>query len=93
MTMYFYTDVKREGQPHALPNAETHYNRTEDNFFVDEEGNPLPVGWYYAYGQIGCLWDSAPIGPFDTEEEAIADARANEPYDESEDDAGETVRP
>ena len=32
-------------------------------------------GWFYAYGFPGCLWDSDPIGPFDTEEEALAEAR------------------
>lgn len=80
--MYFFTDKSREGKDHALPNAETVFNRTVDDSFVDEEGNPLPIGWYYAYGQIGCLWDSSPIGPFDTEAEAIADAQANDTTEE-----------
>ena len=34
--------------------------------------------WYYWYCFPGCLPDSDPIGPFDTEEEAIEDARDNE---------------
>jgi len=33
------------------------------------------VGWYWAPGFPGCLRDSDPIGPFDTEAEALADAR------------------
>ena len=32
-------------------------------------------GWFYAFGFPGCLWSSDPIGPFDTEAEALADAR------------------
>jgi len=32
-------------------------------------------GFYYAYGFPGCLWDSDPVGPFDTEEEALEAAR------------------
>jgi len=34
--------------------------------------------WFYAYGLPGCLWDSDPIGPFDTEAEALADARGEQ---------------
>lgn len=33
------------------------------------------VGWFYWSCSPGCLPDSDPIGPFDTEEEALADAR------------------
>ena len=32
-------------------------------------------GYYYAYGFPGCLWDSDPIGPFETYEKALEDAR------------------
>lgn len=34
------------------------------------------VGWYYAFGLPGCLWDGEPIGPFETEAEALKAARA-----------------
>jgi hypothetical protein len=34
-----------------------------------------PDSWWYAYGQIGCLWDSDPVGPFASEEEALESAR------------------
>lgn len=37
----------------------------------------LKPGWYWAWGQIGCLPDGDPIGPFLTEEEAEADAEAS----------------
>ena len=32
-------------------------------------------GWFYAFGFPGCLWDSDPVGPFDSEEEALAEAQ------------------
>ena len=32
-------------------------------------------GWFYAFGFPGCLWDSDPIGPFDTYEQALEAAR------------------
>lgn len=32
-------------------------------------------GWYYAYGQIGCLWDSPAYGPYESCEAAIEAAR------------------
>jgi hypothetical protein len=33
------------------------------------------MGFWYAFGTPGCLWDSAPVGPFDSEDEALAAAR------------------
>jgi hypothetical protein len=33
------------------------------------------VKYWYAFGFPGCLWDSDPVGPYDTEEEAIEAAR------------------
>ena len=33
------------------------------------------AGYFYAYGFPGCLCDSAPVGPFNTEAAALADAR------------------
>ena len=35
------------------------------------------VGYYYAFGFPGCLWDSEPNGPYETEEEAIAAAQGD----------------
>ncbi len=70
---YYYTDPSRETDPNALPNV------------VVFDGRPLPgcdpapwfggLGFYYAFGFPGCLWDSDPVGPFDTEAAALADAR------------------
>lgn len=38
---------------------------------LEDEGE----GWFYAFGFIGCLWDSEPVGPFDLEEHALREAR------------------
>ena len=32
-------------------------------------------GYFYAFGFPGCLWDSEPVGPFDTEAGAVEAAR------------------
>jgi hypothetical protein len=73
---YIYSDPKRANDPHALPDVEVFYDK-EGNFGCfnfDDDGSfssSLGPGWYYAYGQIGCLWDSDPVGPFASEEAAI----------------------
>lgn len=41
----------------------------------DGDGNPVEPGYYWAPGLPGCLWDGEPVGPFETEADAIADAR------------------
>jgi hypothetical protein len=41
---------------------------------VEREG--VTGGWFYTYGVPGCLPDSPPMGPFDTEDEALEDARS-----------------
>jgi len=33
------------------------------------------IGYFYAYGSPGCLWESDPVGPFDSEAEALKAAR------------------
>jgi hypothetical protein len=89
----FYTDPSREESPTALPNAEVFYAKAgewaydPDGERVDapsgddeclEEGASLnPEGYYYWPCFPGCLPDGEPIGPFATEEEAIADARSD----------------
>ena len=39
-------------------------------------------GWFYWFCFPGCLPDGDPVGPFDTEDEALADAQ--EGYDDGE---------
>jgi hypothetical protein len=42
--------------------------------WTDEDGEPLPSGWYWWSCQPGCLPDGEPNGPFGTEEKAAGDA-------------------
>lgn len=42
-----------------------------------ERLRPTFVDWFYWYCLPGCLPDSDPIGPFASEDEALADAREN----------------
>lgn len=49
--------------------------------FETDRDVPLEPGWYWAAGQPGCLWDGEPLGPFDTEGEALEDAKGD--FDET----------
>lgn len=46
--------------------------------WANEDGENLPAGWYWWACFPGCLPDGDPVGPFDTEEEALADARESD---------------
>lgn len=81
--MMIHSDPKRENVEHALPDVEVfhidsaidHDVTSEDSAFVDSDGDYLGDGWYWWACMPGCLPDSDPNGPFDTEDEAIASAR------------------
>ena len=62
----FYFDPKRADDPYSLPDGEVFY--LEDDEQTTEE---CEAGWYYWACFPGCLPDGEPIGPFDTEAEAI----------------------
>ena len=64
-TMQFYSDPKRENDAHALPDMEV--------FYFNHRTDP---GWYWWACFPGCLPDGDAMGPFDTEGEAIDDARS-----------------
>jgi len=73
-----YSDPLRENDPHALPDIEITYWSAETNAdfirdYPNEEG--MEPGWYWQPCFPGCLPDGEPVGPFDTYEEALADAR------------------
>jgi hypothetical protein len=84
---YYYTDQSRETEPNALPDVEVLLISANDSDFIDarmesaidDGGDPMAtieyVGHWYAHGSPGCLWDSDPSGPFDTEAEALSAAR------------------
>ena len=79
-----YSDPRRESDPHALPDVETFYaSETSDIGFETGEG------WYYWSCFPGCLPDSDPMGPFETEAEALADAREGIDLDDDDEDSGE----
>ena len=70
--MQFYTDPARESEPHALPDAEVFHST--DCADGDLE---LEDGYYWRSCFPGCLPDGDPMGPFDNEKEAIADAQGD----------------
>ena len=73
-----YSDPAREEETYALPGIETLYRTVAENAadgWLDDDGDPLPEGWYWWSCFPGCLPDSDPIGPFDSETAALDDAR------------------
>ena len=64
-----YSNPERETDPHALPDIET--------FHSSDVGGLVPLeGWYWWPCFPGCLPDGEPVGPFETEQEAIEDAQS-----------------
>ena len=69
----FYSDPNRESDPFALPDAEAFY--ATDCFGLDDDSDrddAAPAGWYVWACFPGCMPDSDPCGPYDSEAEAIA---------------------
>lgn len=79
-----HSDPKRETKPTSLPNVEVFYVYA-GTVGYDEHGNRVevdertaefaPEGWYYWRSFPGCLPDGEPMGPYETEAEALAAAR------------------
>ena len=63
-----YSDESRIDEPYALPDVEVW--EAKDYPYMD-----LETGFYYWFCFPGCLPDSEPMGPFETHEEALSDAR------------------
>lgn len=83
--MYIYSDENRESETYALPDIEIFY---VDKTMADEwneynndwssstmEMTDYTPGYYYQFCFPGCLPDSEPYGPYETEEDAIEAAR------------------
>ncbi|GAG34660.1 unnamed protein product, partial [marine sediment metagenome] len=75
---YHYTDQSRASDAHALPDVEVFEACAEcgpnlihsaDPTYTAEGCAAENLGYFYASGSPGCLWDSDPIGPYATEEE------------------------
>ena len=64
----FYTDPSRAYDPHALPDAEA-FQVTKTDPITSEM--MLEPGWYFWACFPGCLPDSEPTGPYDSEGDAI----------------------
>jgi hypothetical protein len=70
--MQAYSDPRRADDPYALPDLEVFYaNDVQDH----ETGEFRPAGWYWWACFPGCLPDGEAEGPFDSEEEALSEAR------------------
>jgi hypothetical protein len=67
-----YSDPRRADDPHALPDLEVFF---ADDVKDAETGEFRPAGFYWWPCFPGCLPDGEAAGPFDTEAEALADAR------------------
>lgn len=91
--MQAYSDESRETEPTALPDVEVfHHEHAKRELcalnaghkaelygecVTDDDGDCMGSGWYYWFCFPGCLPDSDPVGPFATQDEALADARDN----------------
>jgi len=71
-----YSNPEHKSDPHSLPDIEVFYKESGVNW-QDGEYQPIPAGWYWWACFPGCLPDSDPIGPFDTESAAIEDSQLN----------------
>jgi hypothetical protein len=68
---YHYLSAEPDYE-HQLPDVEVFRVLCEELLIHSWNG----PGYYYAYGGAsGCNWNSFPVGPYETEEEALAEAR------------------
>ena len=74
MIRQVYSDPKREAEKYALPNVEVFFY-TDYNYHVENPEEALEPGYYYWHCFPGCLPDSEPWGPYETEQEAIESAQ------------------
>lgn len=92
-----YSNPKRESDPYALPDVEVFYmdeidcKRRQEEYEMGLSLNTPEVfeftpGWYWWACLPGCLPDSDPIGPFDTEQDAIDDAQSDAWQDDNDSD-------
>jgi hypothetical protein len=79
--MQAYSDPTRERDPHALPDVEVFgVSQMEANYSLAntdhaDEHTITEPGWYWWTCFPGCLPDGPPIGPYETEREALLDAQ------------------
>jgi hypothetical protein len=68
-----YSNPEREEDKYSLPDVEIFY-MSQDDIDMESFSDAVP-GWYWWSCFPGCLPDGDPVGPFDTEEEALQDAQ------------------
>lgn len=69
---HYYLNRKDEKDKYKLPDLEV-YRLTD--WEQEDDDDHLAAGWYYRFCFPGCLPDSDPYGPYDTEQEALVSAR------------------
>ena len=91
-----YSNPKRASDPHALPDVEVFYvsaseasNRVATYAYGGESDGMTEPGFYWWTCFPGCLPDSDPFGPFDSEAAALADAHENCGDDDDEEEEEE----
>ena len=72
---HVYSDPSREADPHALPNIEIFWAAEGEMGREIGCAADNPAGFYWWHCFPGCLPDGDPVGPFETEAEAVADCR------------------
>ncbi|QDP57788.1 MAG: hypothetical protein Unbinned7358contig1001_14 [Prokaryotic dsDNA virus sp.] len=70
--MRIYSDPAREADPNALPDVEVFWWTDYDHHVDDPSMEP---GFYFWWCFPGCLPESSPFGPFETESEAVEAAQ------------------
>jgi len=69
-----YSDESREEEIYSLPNVEVFY-AAQGELGHNDDGDVYEAGFYFWYCFPGCMPDSEPNGPYDTEDAAIAAMR------------------
>lgn len=70
MAYYTFRDPE-SGEEHG--SFETFWHDASD-LATEEQAESMPTGWYWWPCFPGCLPDGDPVGPFDTERDAVLDA-------------------
>ena len=79
--MHIYSNPDRASNEYALPDVEVFYWDAadaadfNDYSLIANPDSQYVAGWYYWACFPGCMPDSDPIGPFNSEAEAISNAQ------------------
>lgn len=70
--MQMYSDENREAETYALPDVEVFYWDMGDAEIETGDGIvPCQAGYYFWFCFPGCMPESDPYGPYESEEDAI----------------------